>query len=75
MNNAGLKGDLNLHKVIESDKMGMGFDLDDDTKLQDMKKIGIVDPALVVREVIQNSVAQAGLAITTGAIIAEIPPK
>ena len=43
--------------------------------LVDMKKSGIIDPARVTREAVQNSVSIASTAITMGALIVDVPEK
>ena len=40
-----------------------------------MKKAGVVDPARVTREAVQNAISIAATAITMGALICEIPEK
>ena len=43
------------------------------SKLVDVKSKGIVDPARVTKEAIQNSVSIAGTAITMGALVVDEP--
>ena len=43
--------------------------------LQDLKKAGVIDPARVTREAVQNAISIAATAITMGALIVEIPEK
>jgi chaperonin GroEL len=74
MRNAGLNADAKLEKVREA-KAGQGFDVNAPTKLVDMKSAGIIDPAAVTREAIQNSVSIAATAITMGALVVDIPEK
>jgi chaperonin GroEL len=46
------------------------------TKLVDMKTAGVVDPARVTREAIQNAASIAGTSMTMGALVVEVPePK
>ena len=40
-----------------------------------MKKAGVVDPARVTREAVQNSISIAATAITMGALIVDVPEK
>ena len=66
MNNAGLNPDELLPQVINSKKSGMGFDVNNPSKLVELRTVGIVDPARVTKEAIQNAVSIAGTAITGG---------
>ncbi|MDB5179229.1 MAG: groL [Patescibacteria group bacterium] len=74
MRNAGLNPDEKLPQVIAS-KGGQGFDVNDAGQLVDLKAKGIVDPAKVTREAVQNAVSIAGTAMTMGALIVEIPEE
>ena len=75
MENAGLNQEALLDKVLESKKPGQGFDVNKPGKLLDVKNSGIVDPARVTKEAIQNAVSIAGTAMTMGALIVDIPEK
>ena len=75
MNNAGLNPDELLPQVINSKKSGMGFDVNNPSKLVELRTVGIVDPARVTKEAIQNAVSIAGTAITMGALVVEVPEK
>jgi chaperonin GroEL len=68
MSNAGEKPDHLLPKALAATD-GYGFDLTDASKLVDLFKAGIVDPAKVTREALQNSASIAGTAITMGALL------
>lgn len=75
MNNAGLNADEWLPQV-KSAKAGQGVDVNSPDKLVDLKSVGVVDPARVTKEALQNSVSIAGTAMTMGALVAEVPePK
>lgn len=74
MDNAGLNADEWLPQV-RGDKHGMGVNVNKPTKLVDLKKEGVVDPARVTREAIQNAVSIAGTGMTMGALVAEVPEK
>lgn len=54
---------------------GKGVNVNDPSKLVDMKSVGIVDPARVAREAIQNAVSIAGTGMTMGALVVEVPEK
>ncbi len=43
--------------------------------LQDLKKAGVIDPARVTREAVQNAISISATAITMGALIVDIPEK
>jgi len=75
MNNSGINPDQWLPKILES-KDGQGIDVNNPTKLVDLKTAGVVDPTRVTKEAIQNAVSVAGTAITMGALVVDIPePK
>ena len=76
MENAGLNAQALLAQV-ENEKDGFGFNvMEPDKGLLDMKKIGIIDPARVTREAVQNAVSIAATTITMGALITIVPePK
>lgn len=73
--NAGLNADEWLPKV-KTGKLGQGVDVNHPTKLVDLKSAGIVDPARVTKEALQNAVSIAGTSMTMGALVVEVPePK
>lgn len=72
--NAGLNPDEWLPKV-KAAKAGQGVDVNDPTKLVDLKAKGVVDPARVTKEALLNSVSIAGTSMTMGALVAEVPEK
>ncbi len=74
MTNAGLNPEEKLAKVIEKPS-GFGFDVNKPNEITDLKKAGIIDPAKVVREVLQNAVSVAGTAMTMGGLIVDIPEE
>src|SRR5690606_26601720 len=75
MSNAGLNPDEKLPEVLRSKKSGQGFDVNNPDNLTDMKAAGVVDPARVVKEAIQNATSIAGTAMTMGALVVDIPEK
>ena len=75
MENSGLNPDEKLFKVQESKTSGQGFDVTAADKLIDLKAAGIVDPARVVKEAVQNAASIAGTAMTMGALITDEPEK
>lgn len=71
--NAGLNSQALLAQV-QSAKDGMGVDvMDQDARMIDMKKSGVIDPARVTKQAVQNSVSIAATAATMGALVVEIP--
>lgn len=71
--NAGLNSEALLAQV-QSAKDGQGVNIMNyDGKLVDLKKAGVVDPARVTHEAIQNAVSIAATAMTMGALIVDIP--
>lgn len=75
MTNAGLNADEWLPQV-KSTKAGQGVNVNDPSKLVDLKTAGVVDPARVTKEAIQNAVSIAGTSMTMGALVVEVPePK
>jgi len=75
LTNAGLNADEWLPQVRAA-KPGQGVDVNDATKLVDLKSAGVVDPARVTKEALQNAVSIAGTAMTMGALVVERPePK
>lgn len=74
LTNAGLNADEWLPQVKNA-KPGQGIDVNDPTKLVDMKKVGVVDPARVTKEALQNAASIAGTVETMGALVVEVPEK
>lgn len=74
LTNAGLNADEWLPQV-KSGKPGMGINVNDPKKLVDMKAAGVVDPARVTKEALQNAVSIAGTSMTMGALVVEVPEK
>ena len=75
MENAGLNSQALLAQV-EAAKDGQGVNVMAPEKgLVDLKKAGVVDPARVTREAVQNAVSIAATTVTMGALIVELPNK
>lgn len=75
INNTGGNGEGVLMSLRDNFKPGHGIDLHNPSKVVDLKARGIVDPARVVKEAIQNSVSIAGTAMTMGALVVDVPEK
>lgn len=73
--NAGLNSEALLAQV-EAAKPGQGINvMTPDKGLVDLKKAGVIDPARVTKEAVQNAVSIASTAATMGALVVEIPEK
>ena len=68
--NAGVDGDLVVEKIKE--KTG-SFGYNAATgEYEDLVKSGIIDPAFVSREALQNAASVAGLMLTTDVVVTEL---
>lgn len=75
LSNAGLNPDEWLPQV-KAGRPGFGVNVNNPTKLVDLKAAGVVDPARVTKEALQNAASIAGTAITMGALVVDVPePK
>lgn len=75
MKNAGLNSEALLAQV-EAAKPGNGINVMTPEKgLIDVKKSGVIDPARVTKEAVQNSVSITSTAATMGALVVDIPEK
>ncbi len=75
LGNAGINADEWLPQV-KTGKPGLGVNVNSPDKLIDLKAGGIIDPARVTREALQNAVSIAGTAMTMGALVVDVPePK
>ena len=75
LTNSGLNADEWLPQVRKA-KVGQGVNVNDPSKLVDMKAAGVVDPTRVTKEALQNAVSIAGTSMTMGALVVEVPePK
>jgi chaperonin GroEL len=75
MANSGLNADEWLPQVKKA-KPGQGVDVNNPSKLVDLKSAGVVDPVAVTKQAVQNAVSIAGTSMTMGALVVEVPePK
>lgn len=74
MRNSGLNPDEWLPKVREA-KKGFGVNVNNPTRVVDLKANGVVDPARVTKEVVQNAASIAGTSMTMGALVVDVPEK
>ena len=73
MRNAGLNADALLAQV-EAGKAGFGVNvMKPEDGLVDVKKAGVIDPARVTKEAVQNAVSIASTAATMGALVVDVP--
>ena len=73
MRNAGLNADALLAQV-EAGKAGFGVNvMKPENELVDVKKAGVIDPARVTKEAVQNAVSIASTAATMGALVVDVP--
>lgn len=73
MANAGLNSEALLAQV-ETGKPGFGVNvMQPDAGVVDIKKAGVIDPARVTKEAVQNAVSIASTAATMGALVVELP--
>jgi chaperonin GroEL len=70
-NNAGVDGSVVVGKLKESGSE-IGYNAETD-KYENLFESGVIDPAKVVRTVIENAVSVAALFLTTEAVITEEP--
>lgn len=74
LSNAGINADEWLPQV-KAAKQGQGVNVNDPSKLVDLKAEGIVDPTRVTKESLQNATSIAGTAMTMGALVVDVPEK
>jgi chaperonin GroEL len=75
LDNAGLNADEWLPQV-KTAKPGMGVNVNDPSKLVDLKSVGVVDPVAVTKQAVQNAASIAGTVETMGALVVDVPePK
>ena len=72
LENAGVNPDEWLPQVKKG-KAGQGINVNNPIKLVDLKANGVVDPARVTKEAIQNAVSIAGTSMTMGALVVDVP--
>ena len=72
--NAGVSGEIVVGKVMESADYNFGYNAQTGEYV-DMMTAGIIDPAKVVKTAIQAAASTAGVMLTTGAVMTEIPEE
>jgi chaperonin GroEL len=74
LTNAGLNADEWLPQVRKA-KAGQGVNVNEPGALVDLKSAGVIDPARVTKEALQNATSIAGTAMTMGALVVDVPEK
>ncbi|HLH50991.1 MAG TPA: TCP-1/cpn60 chaperonin family protein, partial [Roseiarcus sp.] len=72
--NAGEDGSFIIGKLIEKGDYAWGYNAATG-EYQNLVKVGVIDPAKVVRTALQDAASVASLLITTEALVAEKPKK
>ena len=72
--NAGVSGEIVVGKLMENKEYNFGYNAQNGEYV-DMMKSGIIDPAKVVKTAIQAAASTAGVLLTTGAVMSEIPEE
>ena len=72
--NAGVSGEIVVGKIMENKDYNFGYNAQSGEYV-DMMKAGVIDPAKVVKTAIQAAASTAGVLLTTGAVMSEIPEE
>ena len=72
--NSGVEGSIVVGKVLENKDASFGFNAQTE-EYGDLVKMGVIDPAKVVRTALQDAASVAGILITTEAAVADAPKK
>lgn len=72
--NAGVSGEIVVGKVSEASDYNFGYNAQTGEYV-DMMAAGIIDPAKVVKTAIMAAASTAGVLLTTGAVMSEIPEE
>ena len=70
--NAGFDGGVIVNNIVNSGKIGYGFDAYNEVYV-DMMSAGIVDPTKVTRSALQNAASIASVILTTESVVADKP--
>ena len=70
--NAGLEGSIIINAILESGKIGYGYDFAKD-EYCDMASAGILDPTKVTRSALQNAASVASMVLTTESLVTDKP--
>ena len=72
--NAGVSGEIVVGKVMDNAEYNFGYNAQTGEYVN-MMAVGIIDPAKVVKTAIQAAASTAGVMLTTGAVMTEIPEE
>ncbi|HHN66692.1 MAG TPA: chaperonin GroEL, partial [Thermopetrobacter sp.] len=72
--NAGFEGAIVVEKILADSNQNFGFNAEKGV-YEDLVKAGVIDPTKVTRTALQNAASIAALALTTEAMVCEIPEK
>ncbi len=72
--NAGMEGSVIVDKIKSAGKVGYGFDFAKEI-YGDMIEMGIVDPAKVTRNAMQNAASVAAMVLTTESLVSDEKEK
>ncbi|MBQ4070487.1 MAG: chaperonin GroEL [Alphaproteobacteria bacterium] len=72
--NAGVSGEIVVGKVMDNAEYNFGYNAQTGEYVN-MMAAGIIDPAKVVKTAIQAAASTAGVMLTTGAVMTEIPEE
>jgi chaperonin GroEL len=72
--NAGAEGSIVVANVKATKNPDEGFNASTEV-YEDLVKAGVIDPAKVVRNALQNAASIASLLLTTEALVSEIPEE
>ncbi|MEM1047072.1 MAG: chaperonin GroEL [Pseudomonadota bacterium] len=72
--NAGSEASIIVGKILEKDKPAYGWNAQTG-EFGDLYKMGVIDPAKVVRAALQDAASVAGLLVTTEAMVADKPKE
>jgi chaperonin GroEL len=74
--NAGKKDPgVVLDKVVEGKDPNSGYDANEDAYVENMIKVGIIDPLKVTRTALENAVSVSAMLLTTEAVVTDLPEK
>jgi chaperonin GroEL len=70
--NAGVEGATVIQRVLTKKDPNFGFNAATE-KFENLINAGVIDPAKVTRTALQNAASIAGLMLTTGAVVSDLP--
>ncbi|EKE11252.1 MAG: hypothetical protein ACD_15C00113G0017 [uncultured bacterium] len=64
-----------LDKVVSGKGVNFGYDASENAYVDDMVKVGIIDPLKVTRTALENAVSVSAMLLTTEAVVVDAPEK